>query len=231
MPEMSSLLHFAEHPLQIGCKLFMLTAYTCRIIQLFSFKAGMERQAPTGLINTSVGKGVAYSMVNVAMPWSMESTRTKFLFYLQFVIFHLAAAAAIGLTFIIPYGPGLLKNVVLVQVLQVLMGAGCVIGFYRLCRRIFNPYIRAISSPDDYFSVGMLTIWLFFGMMAAPNDLSQGEGYVLTYFLITAFFLIYVPFSKIMHYLWYPFTRYYFGKSMGYRGVYPVRHDSQPATD
>jgi hypothetical protein len=43
------------------------------------------------------------------------------------------------------------------------------------------------------------------------------------YFFLTAFFLIFVPFSKISHYLYYPITRYYFGKSMGYRGVYPIR--------
>ena len=83
------------------------------------------------------------------------------------------------------------------------------------------PYIT-ISSPDDYFSLGMLTVWFFFGVLAAPNDLSQGEWHLLTFFIMTACFLIYVPFSKIMHYLWYPFTRYYFGKTMGYRGVYPV---------
>jgi hypothetical protein len=40
---------------------------------------------------------------------------------------------------------------------------------------------------------------------------------------MTAFFLIYVPFSKISHYLYYPFTRYYLGKSLGYRGVFPIR--------
>jgi len=51
---------------------------------------------------------------------------------------------------------------------------------------------------------------------------AAGEGILLAYFLLTAFFLVYVPFSKISHYLYYPFTRYYFGKSMGRRGVYPI---------
>lgn len=221
--EPSPLLHFVEHPVQVACKVFIVIAYTFRIIQLFSYKAGGDRQAPSGAPDTTVAKGVAYSLVNVAMPWAMESTRTKVLFYVQFVIFHLAAAAAIGLTFITPYGPGLLESAVFVGILQVVMGAGCVVGLYRLGRRIFNPYLRAISTPDDYFSVGMLTVWLFFGVLAAPNDLSQGEWPVMTFFLMTAFFLVYVPFSKIMHYLWYPFTRYYFGKTMGYRGVYPLQ--------
>ena len=46
---------------------------------------------------------------------------------------------------------------------------------------------------------------------------------MLAYFFLTAFFLIYVPFSKISHYLYYPFTRYYLGKSLGRRGVFPMK--------
>ena len=49
---------------------------------------------------------------------------------------------------------------------------------------------------------------------------------MLTYFLLTAFFLMYVPFSKISHYLYYPFTRYYLGKTLGYRGVTPMQRPS-----
>ena len=87
-----------------------------------------------------------------------------------------------------------------------------------------SPYMRAISSPDDYFSLALLTVWFFFGVLAVPNDTSGGvEWHLLTFFMLTAFFLIYVPFSKISHYLYYPFTRYYLGKTMGYRGVFPIQ--------
>ena len=50
----------------------------------------------------------------------------------------------------------------------------------------------------------------------------------MAYFIMTAFFLMYVPFSKISHYVYYPFTRYYFGKTMGYRGVYPIKRGPDP---
>ena len=83
--------------------------------------------------------------------------------------------------------------------------------------------MRAISSPDDYFSLFLLTVWFAFAFLAVPNDVSAGEGVMLAYFFLTAFFLMYVPFSKISHYLYYPFTRYWFGKSMGRRGTYPLR--------
>jgi hypothetical protein len=51
---------------------------------------------------------------------------------------------------------------------------------------------------------------------------------LMLYFILTAFFLIYVPFSKISHYLYYPFTRFYFGRTMGHRGVYPIKRNAQP---
>jgi hypothetical protein len=203
--------------------------YTVRIIWFLRFKAGRERQGPTGAGSVMPTKGILYSWANIAMPWAMESTRTKFFLYLQFVIFHLGVAAAILLSFIIPYGPGLLENRMIVLAVQAITGAACAVGLIRMVRRVGSPYMRAISSPDDYFSLVLLTVWLLSATLAAPygspemeNLAATGMGLRLSFFLMTAFFLIYVPFSKISHYLYYPFTRYYFGKTMGYRGVYPV---------
>jgi len=220
---MSDLLHFSEHTLQEVALVFMALVYTTRIVWLLRFKAGRERQAPTGSPTTTPAKGILYSWANIAMPWAMESTRRKFFLYVQFVIFHLGVTAAIVLSFIIPYGPGLLNDTAVVRVLQVVIGAACVVGLLRIIRRVGSPYMRAISSPDDYFSLVLLTVWFFFAVLAVPNQTTGGEWHLLTYFILTAFFLVYVPFSKISHYLYYPFTRYYLGKTMGYRGVYPMQ--------
>ena len=220
---MSDLLKFSERTLQEVALVFMALVYITRIIWFLRFKAGAERQPATGAPSTTPARGIVYSWANVAMPWAMESTRRKFLLYIQFVIFHIGVTAAILLSFVIPYGPGLLTSKAVVAVLQVVIGAACVVGVIRIIRRIGSPYVRAISSPDDYFSLILLTVWFFFAVLAVPNDTTGGEWHLLTYFILTAFFLVYVPFSKISHYLYYPFTRYYFGKSMGYRGVYPIQ--------
>ena len=221
---MSESLHFAEHTLQEVALLFMALVYITRIIWLLRHKAGRERQASTATGDAARARrrGILYSWLNVAMPWAMESTRTKRFFYAQFVVFHLGVVAAIGLSFIIPYAPGWLESDALRLVLRILIGGAFVVGLLRLWRRVTNPYIRAISAPDDYFSVALLTVWFLFAFLAVPNDAAGGEAILLTYFWLTAFFLVYVPFSKISHYLYYPFTRYYLGKSLGYRGVFPV---------
>ncbi len=196
--------------------------YVTRILWFLHFKAGKERQGQTGAPSTTPAKGILYSWAIIAMPWAMESTRTKPLLYAQFVVFHLGVAAAITLSFIIPYAPGLLENRLLVWAIQGITAAACAVGLIRMARRAGSRYMRAISSPDDYFSLALLIVWLFFAVLAAPNQTSP-EWRLLAFFILTAFFLVYVPFSKISHYLYYPFTRYYFGKSMGYRGVYPLQ--------
>ncbi len=220
---MSEALHFSETTLQEVALVIMALVYTTRLIWIFRFKAGRERQPATGAVDTTKAKGVLYSWFNVAMPWAMESTRKNFFMYIQFVVFHLGVIFSLGLSFVIPYGPGLLEYPAVVAIIQISTGAACLVGAYRLVRRLGSKYLRAISSPDDYFSLAMITVWFFFAYLAAPNRIDNGEWHLLTYFIMTAFFILYVPFSKISHYLYYPITRYYFGKTMGYRGTYPIR--------
>jgi hypothetical protein len=225
---MSGLLHFAEHRLQEAALIFMALVYTKRVLWLLKFPAGRERQAPTGEQKTTKWKGIFYSWAIIGMPWVMESSRTKPFQYAQFVIFHIGVTLAIALSFIIPYAPGVLENGMVVFVLQAAIFAACAIGCIRIIRRIANTYMRAISSPDDYFSLILLTVWFAFAGLSAPNRPALGEGPLLTYFFLTAFFLMYVPFSKISHYLYYPFTRFYFGKSMAHRGVFPIPRSVKP---
>ncbi len=219
---MTETLHFVEHALQEAALVWMGTVYILRVWWITRFPAAKERQAPSGKGSASPTGSIAYSLANVAMPWVMESTRKRFIYYVQFVLFHLGAVGAIGLSFIIPYAPQLLESQALVIVLRAMIGGGFVVGVMRIIHRVSDKYMRAISTPDDYFSLFLLTIFFFFAFLAVPNDLSKGEGIVMTYFCLTAFFLIYVPFSKISHYIYYPFARYYLGKTLGRRGVFPI---------
>jgi nitrate reductase gamma subunit len=220
---MSESLHFAAHRLQELALGFMAVVYAIRIAWYLRFRAGGDRQAPAAGPGRPPVRGVLYSWAIIGMPWAMESTRRRPFLWIQFVLFHLGVTAAIALSFIIPYGPGLLEGRGPVLFLQVLIGAALAVGVVRMVRRVGDRYMRAISSPDDYFSLVLLTVWFFFAVLAAPNDPARGEWRLLGFFILTAFFLIYVPFSKISHYLYYPFTRFYLGRTLTHRGVYPIR--------
>jgi nitrate reductase gamma subunit len=132
-------------------------------------------------------------------------------------------AAAIAATFIIPYGPEIFRVRTVVRLFQIILGAAIAVGLMRFRRRLSNPSVRAISTPDDYFSLFLLIVYFAAAILAVPNDSSSAEWPLILFFGLTAFFLVYVPFSKISHYLYYPFARYLLGKTLGHRGVYPPK--------
>lgn len=220
-----SSLHTAEvvHWIALGV---MAVVYTLRILWLLSFKKASDRSAPGGYGRTSAKKGAYYSLANVAMPWSMESTRRGMFFYVTFVIFHLGVVCGISLAFISTLAPGFVANTVVAYIFGAFMAGAFAVGIGRFIRRLVVPYMRLISTPDDYFSLFMLICWFGLGTMTqayvAGSETFSSVGLLIAYLYLTSFFLLYVPFSKISHYLYYPFTRWWLGKALGHRGSLPV---------
>lgn len=212
---MSDFLNILENEVQIIALSFLAIVYVIRVIWLFRFQSQIERTYSAG----SERLGILYSMMNIAMPWAMESTRKKPGFYVQFIFFHLGVASAITATFIIPYWPQLFESGAIVFLFQIVVGAAFLVGIMRLYRRIKNPAIRLISTADDYFSLILMTVYFAVAVWAIPNTYKRSEWPLILFFALTAFFLIYVPFSKIGHYLYYPFTRFFIGRTWGHRGV------------
>jgi nitrate reductase gamma subunit len=217
-----------------GALAVMVLVYVVRLAWFFRFPAGKERQPPTGVGSAVNRRSLWYSWFVVASPTGMESYRKHWFLYLQFVVFHLGVAAAIAMSFVIADFDSLMESSAVVLAFQVLIWGACGVGVLRIIRRVGSRYLRAISSPDDYFSLILLTVW--FGMAASaapygpPAKQAAGESILIGYYAVQTFFLLYVPFSKISHYLYYPFTRYYLGKTLGRRGVYPMtRRPSQGA--
>ena len=227
MHEVSPALHTAEVVHWIAL-VVMAIVYTLKIRWLLSFNLAKDKSAPGNPGQSNKQRGARYSLWNVAMPWSMESTRKPkgFVFYLSFVIFHLGVVAGITLAFVSPIAPDFLRiPAVGYTMLAFLIGA-FLVSIYRVGRRMLRPLMRLISTPDDYFSLVMLTIW--FGLGTCTQAYLMGiwgmtsETLLIAYLYLTSFFLLYVPFSKISHYLYYPFTRIYIGRALGHRGSYPV---------
>ncbi len=223
----SPLLHFLKHQAHDMALLWMVTVYVFRLIWFMRFPPMSDRQARTGHGNTTPAHGAKMSLLNVTLPWTMESSRRNIGFWVQFVIFHIGAVSCIFLAVTFSYFPVILTYSTVVFLFQVVIGGAFVVGVIRIARRISDPQLMAISTPDDYFAISLLTIWLFFGFISAPNNLGVGEWQQLTYFILTVFFLFYVPFSKISHYLYYPFNRWYLGRTLGYRGVFPLEQNVQ----
>ena len=107
---MSETLRFVSDDLQLMALSFMAIVYILRIRWLLRFKAGRERQAPTGRADTTPRQGDS-SIPGRTSPalGHGEHPAECLSSTLQFVLFHLAVAANITMSFIIPYAPGLMK--------------------------------------------------------------------------------------------------------------------------
>jgi nitrate reductase gamma subunit len=205
-----------QEPVQYVCLAFMATMYIIKIRQLLKKPFPPEKAELKG----DRVAGAVHSLANVLRPWEMESTRNNLYFYAEFMIFHIAVALTIGSTFFIPLTPSLMTPAVS-AVIMVFMGLAFLIGLRRIYRRFTVPEIRIISSPDDYFAIILMTTFFAVGMGAMWNWIRgvPESSWMWVFFLMTTFFLLYVPFSKISHYVLYPFGRVNFGMIFGGRGV------------
>ncbi|NLE77625.1 MAG: hypothetical protein GX605_12860, partial [Chloroflexi bacterium] len=152
---------------------------------------------------------------SIARPWAMEATRKNFLQWVEFAVFHIAVAVMIGVSFIIPYAPGLLTPAVVFMLVLTQIG-GLVTCSLRLYRRYANRTVGAVSSPEDYFAL----IWVDVLFVACLWVLLSGSiASQAVYFLLVALIIVYVPFSKISHYVYFFFARFFFGEYFARRGI------------
>ena len=209
-----STLHFIEYELQAIALIWMAVIYTIKIWQLARLKMPWEKAPPKG----SATQGVLQSYGSIFMPWSVESSRNHLWRWLEFGIYHVGALVAIVNTFTFPFAPDFMTWPVRV-LFAVLIAPSVIVGFIKLYQRFTKKELRIISTPDDYFSLASMQFFLFFAVMALITD---APGWRLWYFLITAFFLFYVPFSKISHYIYFFFARFLVGSRYGVKGVIPT---------
>jgi nitrate reductase gamma subunit len=195
---------------EIGTAILVLL-YLLRLIVLF------RRRLARDIASNAKGeiwRGTVDAFITIVAPWKMESTRKHRMRYVEFVVFHLGVFFNIVLSFVIAYAPDVL-SVSVRSVAFVLLAASFVAGSLRLYRRARLAEMRVISSPDDYIAMVMVLLFLFTGLLS----LLGWEPGIVAYFVIAALFLVYEPFSKLRHYIYYPFARYFYGAEFGRRGV------------
>jgi nitrate reductase gamma subunit len=209
----NSFLHFVEYELQIIALSWMAILYAVKAFQLSRLPMVWEKAPKKG--NSALG--VMHTYTAIFMPWSMESSKKHFWRWLEFGIYHIGAGVAILNTFTLPFAPDMMTLPVRI-IFAILIGLAIPVGLIKLARRIARPELRAVSTADDYFSLVTLTFFFLTGVIAL---LTNAPVWRLVYFLVTAFFLFYVPFSKISHYIYFLFAGVITGSRYGRRGILP----------
>lgn len=208
-------LDFVEYDLQIIALIWMAVLYTIKVVHLSRLPMPTE-QAPGRGSKTA---GALRSYAGIFMPWTRESSRKHPWRWLAFGVYHVGALVAIVITFTLPFAPQIMTRPVRI-VCAVAVTPALLVGFAKIYRRLTDPNLRHISSLDDHFS--LIALQSFF-LSAVMVLLTNSAGWRMTYFLVVAVFLFYVPFSKISHYIYYFFAHALTGSRYGWRGVVPGR--------
>ncbi len=203
-------MNFSVEQTHIYALVFMAIVYCIRIAWIFRFRLMRDLARPRGSGLT----GAAMAMTTMFRPWSMETTRRGFVQWVEFAVFHVGIAVMITTSFVISLAPHWLMPPV-VALIVVSQALALVAGLSRLFKRVRDPKLRAISSLDDYFSLVAVNV-LFVCCILAVLGLPLAHE---AYFILLAIIIVYVPFSKISHYLYYPIARYFYGSYLGRRGI------------
>ena len=196
--------------------LFTVVAFGQRL-QRFSYLARpLDRATPKG----SVASGVKYAYFLGMMPWSKESTRLHVVAYLRGVAFH--AGIFLGLTLLVasPWVhafPGWMRIA-----FGAGTGLGAIFGLAGLVSRIVEHNLKSLSTPDDYFAVSIVSVFL--GVEALWLLI---PGLQPVFYLVSAAMLVYAPLGKIRHCIYFAYSRLFYGKFIGSRAVLP--HSQQGA--
>jgi hypothetical protein len=204
LTEFQHLVHLIATPV-------MIVLYTVRLVMLMRSRLVKDRSPdPKG----DITKGIIDAFLTIAMPWKMESTRKHWTHYLEFVIFHIGLLLNISLAYLITYAAGIMTDLVRL-VFVVSIALSLLVGIFRFVRRFTQPDLKIISSFDDYFSLFLVLLFNATGILILRNI----EWGSYAYFVIVGLFLVYAPFSKIHHYLYYPFARVFYGTEFSRKGI------------
>lgn len=163
------------------------------------------------------GDGIRYAFTGALSPRAKESAREHPLAWAAGMAFHGGVFA--GLLALALALAGLRPPLPVAVALGLVCGLGGLCGLGLLAKRLLQPELRALSHPDDWIANLLATTLplLALGWLASPR-------------LETAFFvgalplLVYAPFGKLRHAVFFFLSRRHLGAFFGRRGTFPVRH-------
>jgi nitrate reductase gamma subunit len=167
-------------------------------------------------IKGNIKSAMVYSFLGAMSPPKKESARLHLPTYIAGILYHIGTFASIALL------PAFLLDIHLSGAVQSacvgLLAASGLCGVGIFIKRIAVQRVRNLSTVDDYISNGLVTAFHFSTLMLLVD-----ETIAPFYFSNASVLLLYLPFGKLKHALYFLAARYQLGLFYGRRGIWPVR--------
>lgn len=172
----------------------------------------------------SIYEGVVYANTKAMLPNEKESAYMHLPTYSAGIIFHIGVFSSL-LLFILSFFPFFTKWMAsgewyfIVLGICFLISATC--GLSLIIKRLFNKNLHSLSNLDDYLSNGLTTLFQY---MTAFYILSQSCICVNTaYYISISLLMLYMPWGKLKHVVYYFAARFHLGFFYGRRNVWPPK--------
>ncbi|MGA2623888.1 MAG: hypothetical protein ABSF91_08555 [Bacteroidota bacterium] len=162
----------------------------------------------------NVKSAIAYSFTGAMNPAKKESAFLHLPTYAAGLLYHLGTFVSTILFFLFffNFNPDTSIRWALAGVLTLSGVSG--IGIF--LKRLTTHKLRSLSSPDDYVSNFLVTIF-----QVSALSVLVGEAPSQLYFVCAGILLLYLPIGKLKHALYFFAARYQLGYFYGWRGVWP----------
>ena len=157
-------------------------------------------------------RGVLYAFTLGMAPWEKESTRRHWISYFRGIFYHLGIFLAFAVLFASPWLLSIPQPIIWLAMF--VTGLGAVFGFTGILVRLTEVDVRILSVPDDYFSVFLSSLFVALASLTlfAPSVLP-------VFYLVAVVLLVYIPYGKIRHCVYFFYSKFFFGLGYGRRGV------------
>jgi hypothetical protein len=175
-------------------------------------------QAELAPIKGSPAQGILYAFTLGMAPWAKESARRHWVAYIRGIIVHVSIFAAAAFLIASPWLAQMPSPLRIF--LEALFSIGAILGLAGFGIRLSDPTMRLLSTPDDYFSLALVTLFLASGAVSAALI-----EFLPAFWIISGITMAYTPFGKMKHFLYFFYERVFVGLVFGRRGVLVWRHE------
>lgn len=165
--------------------------------------------------------GVLYMFTTAMRPSRKESVSRHPASFVLGLVLHGAAfggLAGLAVALLAPSWLGRLRIPLFALALAGLIAAGATV-----VRRVANPTVRTLSTPDDFVAIGLAIVFLTTLAAACFRP-----TLVWTAAVAASLLLFYVPVGKLRHMVFFFLARADLGSRLGFRGALPSHRAGDP---
>jgi nitrate reductase gamma subunit len=164
----------------------------------------------------TVGSAIRYSFTKAMNPARKESAYLHVPTYIAGMLYHLGTFLSGVLLFVFLFSIDLYGTIELFISVFLMVSILCGTGI--LVKRIFSKLLREITVIDDYISNILVTAFQVCTLVYIHFSLP-------VYYIAASALLLYIPFGKLRHAVYFFAARYYLGLFYGHRGTWPpIKH-------